>query len=196
MTEKPILFFGPMVRAILEGRKTMTRRIVSEKHLPWIEGAVGHYVTGEWANRPFPYGKPGDRLWVRETWRTSKILDSKKPSSFSRWPVRYEADGEVNRCGALYGDVKGKIRPAIFMPRWASRLTLEITGVRVERLQEISEADAIAEGVTMPDRIPEPPDWWSYRDEFAYLWDQINGAESWQSNPFVWVIQFKKEETK
>jgi hypothetical protein len=104
--------------------------------------------------------------------------------------LRYRADGE-------YQNERGtwRWRPSIHMPRWASRITLEITDVRVERLQDISEADAKAEGVSMPDGTPTPPDFWSYQQEFRHLWEQINGPGSWNANPFwVWVIEFKKLE--
>lgn len=78
------------------------------------------------------------------------------------------------------------------MPRWASRITLEITEVRVQRLQEISEEDARAEGVQMPDGTPTPPDWWSYRQEFSHLWESINGPGSWDANPWLWCISFRR----
>jgi hypothetical protein len=87
---------------------------------------------------------------------------------------------------------ENKWRSPIHMPRWASRITLEITGVRVERLQDISEGDAKAEGVQIPDGTPTPPEWWNYRREFAHLWDQINGPGSWDANAWVWVVKFRR----
>jgi hypothetical protein len=185
MKERPILFSGPMVRAILEGRKTQTRRVVNID----IDPKVGRFLeadpSGFWgfANDDHfpiqcihcPYGIKGDRLWVRETWT----------------PVStYEPSAET---GALYkADFIGsedfvdwRWKPSIHMPRWASRITLEITGLRVERLQEISEADAIAEGIqhrTMNNPIVE----------FQWLWESISGPGSWAMNPWVWVLEFER----
>lgn len=199
MKERPILFSAPMVRAILDGTKTQTRRIV--KH-PAAEGKSGwHPTTTGWqylpggSERPVcPYGRPGDRLWVREThapaadcwgaWERRMCMDSTGPAPI----IHYQADG---------GDpFIERWRPSIHMPRWASRINLEITSVRVERLQDISEADAIAEGISKSDRTggwlpgncaaPE----WAYRE----LWEQINGAGSWEANPWVWVVEFRRIE--
>jgi hypothetical protein len=148
MKERPILFSAPMVRAILDGRKTQTRRVIKEK---LMRGEGAHVNNCQ-------YGKPGDRLWVRETFCYHDYL--------ARY--LYKADGVTG--------VKWK--PSIFMPRIASRIMLEITGIRVERLQDISEEDAIAEG------WPKSSDW--YRS----LWESINGQGSWVLNPWVWVIEF------
>ncbi len=139
MKERPILFSAPMVRAILAGTKTQTRRVVKAKHLPWLDNSVLNFLDGKWNQRPLPYGQPGDRLWVRETSRAHEITTKEA-----------EADTPLQ-------DGYGKLRPSIHMPRWASRITLEVTGVRVERLHDISIADAIAEGVNVhPDHHGKP----------------------------------------
>lgn len=192
MKERPIIFSAPMVRAILSGAKTQTRRVMKVrchsicenddgKLWPWSEDV--ELTEDFW--HPCPFGQPGDRLWVRETWGALPHM----LGGFQRESLRYRADGEYqNEHGAW------RWRPSIHMPRWASRITLEITGVRVERLQDISEADAKAEGVSMPDGTPAPPDFWSYQQEFRHLWEQINGPGSWDANPWVWVIEFKRLE--
>lgn len=231
--EHPIIFSGESVRAILAGRKTQTRRVVKS---PVVYGAVPHGdewlpVDGEGCtigdlHRRFrcPYGKPGDRLWVRETW-ASPEENKKRPGR-----VAYDADGV---CGCWIGGGEdrdfiyhGRIlqasgyhecfpadgattfglgkytdirsgeypsyrygwRPSIFMPRWASRITLELTGVRVEQVQDISEADAWSEGVR-----PEGGDAIA---AFAQLWDGINGKRGfgWYANPCVWVLKFRRVE--
>lgn len=225
MKERPIPFSAPMVRALLAGEKTQTRRAVKLPHsnplgqwetLLWggqdggrtkdgdtmpAQMAIGHSRTGDILL--CPYGQPGDRLWVREVWRTDASLDGKAPSTFSGWPVRYDADGKTLRHGAFYGDTKGKTRPSLFMPRWASRINLEVTSVRVERLQDISESDCWAEGIeeVMHDfddaaqidmanrlgcRIEDA------KPLYALLWEQINGKGSWDANPWVWVIDFRR----
>lgn len=207
MKERPILFSGPMVRAILDGRKTQTRRVVK---LPVIDKDFGCELSGGNlsastldAYRHCPYGKPVDRLWVRETWRTGKALDGCSPKVIAEQcidagykfdvdhpaaPIWYEADGKHRRWGdddeADFLGV-GKTRVSIHMPRWASRITLEITGVSVERLNEISEEDALAEGI-------EPTLMNDARTRFINLWTSINGDGSWDANPFVWVIEFKR----
>lgn len=205
MKERPILFSAPMVRAILSGAKTQTRRVMKVrchsicegddgKLWPWSEDA--ELAEDFW--HPCPFGKPGDRLWVRETCRAEAIGDE------GLCGVRYVADGQFmpiantreasDRWVQLYWyrGMEGATVPPIHMPRWASRITLEITDVRVERLQDISEADAKAEGVSMPDGTPTPPDFWSYQQEFRHLWEQINGPGSWGANPFVWVVTFRR----
>ena len=170
--ERPILFSGEMVRAILDGRKTQTRRVVKPQPPP-----LGGFVKN-------PYGQPGDRLWVRETW----ALDDK---------YYYRADGAV-------GDRCGKWKPSIHMPRAASRITLEITGVRVERLQEITISDIYAEGAITDEWLewrddvsgvgmPAGSRIENERDVWEKLWDSINGKTyPWKSNPWVWVIEFKR----
>ncbi len=194
MKERPILFSAPMIRALLAGTKTQTRRIMNPQpeHLQHYEykGEVlydGEHRLWWWKRRWFdllldskhernqlaysnPYGAPGDRLWVRET---HTIVNG---SAF------YRADGPWPQA---YGP-EPKWKPSIFMPRWASRISLEVTGVRVERLHEITEEDARAEGCTgVPDVVDVTP-----REEYEQLWCAINGAESWRSNPWVWVVEF------
>lgn len=166
-----------MVRAILAGRKTQTRRIVKPLHMATVDAEQFPILA------MCPHGRPGDRLWVKETWGALPHM----MGGVQRETLRYRADGE-------YQNERGtwRWRPSIHMPRWASRITLEITDVRVERLQDISEADAKAEGVSMPDGTPTPPDFWSYQQEFRHLWEQINGPGSWDANPFVWVVTFRR----
>lgn len=197
MKERPILFSGSMVRAILEGRKTMTRRVVKPQHLNMVEAVLE--ANGRWVFETIdyelttPHGRPGDRLWVRETWRTYKSLDHLSPRKIS--------DGAIVDCSAGYPNKRiydnspilgmGKWRPSIFMPRWASRINLEITGVKVERLQDISEEDAKAEGCH---HGPGAGNWRDSRHIFQDLWDSINGKRqgySWGDNPYVWAVSFK-----
>lgn len=155
MKTRPIRFNGEMVRAILAGRKTQTRRLVKPQPPERAARRCAHST--------------GDRLWVRETWTQS---------------VRGENNGEGN-CAVYKAtwngpSLDGKWRSSIFMPRWASRITLEVTRVRVERIQDISEADTLEEGYDgMPDY--EPVTW------FRGIWEKIHGANAWASNPWVWV---------
>lgn len=254
MVERPVLFKGEMVRALLAGTKTQTRRVV--KPQPDIVGSNGTVVCrftpddcllgrlGEEIR--CPYGQAGNRLWVREAWRASKVADELKPSQLvggrNNSPIWYEAQDEVPFHPSGYG----KLRPSMFMPRWASRITLDITGVCVERLNSISQADAIAEGIgelvplakrsegltpaalafaaaATVDRMPRttrrgflagalaaslgfvasPSRPWevmqgrmdrapSPQQLYALLWESINGAGSWNENPFVWVVAFRR----
>ncbi len=193
MKYRPMLFSAPMVRALLDGSKTQTRRVVSAKHLPFIENISTHFLSENWEKRPLPHGKTGDRIWVREAYRAGKEFDDWKPSwlepSCGIW---HEAHGPAP-------EWMGKLRPSMFMPRWASRITLEITGVKVERLHDIDEADAIAEGISKT-----PAGFWStyglssadgtYSARYSYrcLWESINGPDSWTENPWVWAISFKR----
>jgi len=217
--ERPILFSGPMVQAIIEGRKTQTRRVV--KPQPELSQGWELQVPGPQSKRALavcwdcmrygvepgspshnhrwdtsknwrvPYGVPGDRLYVRENLRweqgASDVIhgvEMQDPAT-----LLYEADdapvqgGEIDEFDAFSRRCRRDVVPSIHMPRWASRLTLEITGVRVERLQSISEQDARAEGVLG-------------RVEFVELWKSINGDKSWAENPWVWVVEFKKQETR
>ena len=193
MKELPILVCGQMVRPILEGRKTHTRRVVK---VAW--SGTGEALLSQSRIDPAykcPYGQPGDRLWVRETWGYSEDL----PDGFQdgrhvsrRW-LRYRADGEA-------ADVL-RWKPSIHMPRWASRITLEVVAVRVERLQDISEEDAQAEGIELaaalaaficdtPAMRQERKS--AYRSAFVDLWQSINGPGSWEQNPLVWVVEFRR----
>jgi len=233
---RPIIFSGAMVRALLAGTKTQTRRII--KGIEIVDGVVPGTITytgkncygqniapGSLSDRLFgiasncPYGQPGERLWVRETWRK-----------------HYYGNGGVNAPGVMYaadnatrwtpeaGDFSDETwRPSIFMPRWASRILLEIAAVRCERLQDISEADAKAEGCqigiapgVVRGALPCVNCGRSQRDHsgvafacngtagvfcpntykggYAMLWEQINGPQSWAANPWVWVVEFKRAE--
>jgi len=192
--ERPILFNGAMVRALLDGSKTQTRRVFKTTN------------GGVWPNqndlpgmrqilRSCPYGQPGDRLWVREAWcgevdgDTSQLIYNDDGNTYK---CLYRADGHhvVLDDGDGFtktrkdGSEASPWKPSIHMPRWASRITLEITGVRVERLQDISETDALAEGIDQDTCVPVA----MYRD----LWEQINGFSSWDKNPWVWVVEFKR----
>lgn len=200
---RPIIFSAPMVRAILGGRKTQTRRIVKPQPMladkvVYNNGEVGEwrYMHEGWRWRneeiyegdPFrcPYGGVGGVLWVREVFHTSP-----------HFTCLYRADYDD---GALLPKVvaHGGWKPSIHMPRRVSRIALEITGIRVERLQEISEADAQAEGARCVDAVtgrevlfPIGSRIGSYRVHYRAIWESIHGAGSWESNPFVWVIEFR-----
>ena len=182
-TERPILFSAPMIRALLAGTKTQTRRVVKDTGLYAINAAIHGPETAArellaLASR-CPYGQPGDRLYVRETWAAPHALDGHTPRFMPRGTRMHYAATE-DRGGLLW-------RPSIHMPRWASRITLEVTEVRVERLQAISRGDAMAEGCPFANMAagPDPRDW--YRD----LWNEINGPGAWGLSPWVWVVAFK-----
>ena len=186
MNEKPILFSGPMVRAILEGRKTQTRRAVK---FPVLDrNGTGCEISGCEINSCLnqglelcPFGHPGGRLWLRETWRKAY------PKTSDSEGVVYRADKDRSLGMDEYSD-RHRWKPSIFMPRWASRITLEIVSVRVERLKDISHRDALSEGVEYDVSIPEGSPLARYQN----LWDSINGKKyPWKSNPWVWVIEFK-----
>lgn len=194
MRERPILFSGAMIRAILAGAKSQTRRLV-RAGLAVTDVCGGGVDPVIWWPRDAlnrdagcPYGVPGDRLWVKETWRADRAWDWVRPKAIPRRSaVWYEAGGDrdVLPDSADVRSTRG--RPSIFMPRWASRITLEVTEVRVQRLQDISEEDARAEGY--PGDVMSPRDW------YECLWTAINGAGSWVSNPWVWAISFQRKET-
>jgi hypothetical protein len=180
MKNKPILFCGEMVRAILAGRKTMTRRVV--KSPKWSSAGNAMVDFG------CPYGVPGTKLWVRETCRLYSVNCSKT----GKGPlVRYRADGAWS-CGCKPQSQTpcGPWKPSIHMPRWASRITLEVTDVRVERVQDISDGDAIAEGCLGLPTESGGVTWWA---EYAALWDSINRKRGfgWEKNPWVWVVCFR-----
>ena len=202
MRERPILFSGPMVRAILDGRKTQTRRVVKpQPESVDLDARKIVAYTGGGAllqeNLLCPFGGPRDRLWVRETWapmcRTADphCWCADDPARQKNHFVEYRADTNDPYPGEWPAeDARGyadapKWRPSIHMPRWASRLTLEVTGVRVQRLQQITATDVQAEG------------WRSSTDDalvpgFAQFWDSLNAARGygWDANPWVWVVEF------
>lgn len=197
MAERPILMSEPMVCAILDGRKTQTRRVVKITHrTPGLAACLEPFdpseVRPKVAAELCPYGAPGDRLWVRETWAAPHFFDGHAPSAITRDAHIHFAASE-KRGGLLW-------RPSIHMPRWASRITLDVTGVRVERVQEISHEDAIAEGCAGHDWVASSPyiagphtDAGELPDEeFQRLWSAINGPESWAANPWVWVVEFRR----
>lgn len=245
MTERGMIFNAEMVRAILDGRKTQTRRVMkvqpesnqlglllitdSTKHSDigkyhWAESnATGNHVRSKLFSCPF--GAVGERIWVRETWATLGNEDGcyvdwednlckgdersaariyrasceQRPGDYGLWSIPDDAYWKPHTKEHKF---EGAWRPSIHMPRWASRITLEITDVRVERLNTISEEDARAEGIIDGGCLncgePEPcgcanpePD---ATDAFAYLWQSIYGQESWNANPWVWVISFERIE--
>ncbi|HBQ6504839.1 TPA: hypothetical protein L8N41_000939 [Klebsiella variicola subsp. variicola] len=245
MKERGMIFNAEMVRALLSGRKTQTRRIMkvqpesnqlglllitdSTKHSDigkyhWAESnATGNHVRSKLFSCPF--GAVGDRIWVRETWailgnedgccidweeklckadersaaRIYRASCEQRPGNYGLWSIPDDADWKPHTKDYQY---EGAWRPSIHMPRWASRILLEITDVRVERLNAISEEDARAEGIIDGGCLncgePEPcgcanpePD---ATDAFAYLWQSIYGQESWNANPWVWVIEFERVE--
>jgi hypothetical protein len=201
MTERPILFSGPMVRAILDGRKTMTRRVVrlavefADSHctFPWFTKVAARFLRS-FTNRTVervvdcPYGSPGDILWVRErVWTRPPRTPRSMREGADTWPP-YEYDADQHDADREQLREWGwKPRPSIHMPREACRLRLEVADVRVERLQAITDEDAIAEGIEVtPTMTP--------RASFAALWDAINGKRApWTDNPWVWVVTFRRK---
>lgn len=202
MKERPIPFNGAMVRALLAGTKTQTRR--AAKGVATVHARTGEPLAKLDSAGPrvaCPYGQPGDRLWVREAWRADQWFDGRPPREIPDAAyVVYEAGGQH----VPFPAAVGKLRPGMFMPRWASRITLEVTGVRVERLQDISEADAKAEGMTpalagelLSEGECRVLAWAaangnSARMTYSALWEQINGPGSWDANPWVWVVEFQR----
>lgn len=225
MKEKPILFSSEMVKAILDGRKTMARRVVRFPGHPMIGGVTGQVQEHHemkavyamprggfvfWSGDPgkefsdyvykdsddglrCPYGQPGDRLWVRETFKGAW----KKNGRASEYWLTYRADNKKVLYRTAYIDDfenwPNKWRPSIFMPRWASRITLEIVSVRVERINQITEEDARAEGAPTLTAVAQGGKQ-SHQLGFMVLWNDINGKRGFgfDVNPWVWVIEFKK----
>ena len=181
-----------MVRALLDGSKTQTRRAWREQ--PPAGVRVG-YVHGETKS---PYGQAGDQLWVREAWAAESEFDAIAPKDLRVGQrIYYPADKHMRADTKWYTQEPRpiekrpdcwRVRPSIHMPRWVSRISLEVTGVRVERLQDISRGDAMAEGCPFPNMAQgdDPRQWYSH------LWEQINGPGSWDANPWVWVVEFKR----
>lgn len=235
MKERQILFSGPMVRALLNDTKTQTRRVVKPQPVANQRGKFNFTtftddegIESYWQNYPFwgpvrcPYGQPGDRLWVRESWgyfdpdgtgvdydrdhnddgkagpctayRQEMLEEGNALRNYWRRRIAYKATFAERKYGM--GPVgPNKWRPSIHMPRWANRITLEITAVRVERLQDISEADAQAEGCPIECMTPTGDDSGSSiygPGGYMALWNDINGPRSWDANPWVWVVEFKR----
>ena len=213
MTDRPILFTGPMVRAILDGRKTVTRRLVTghdvieerDDGTPWP-----YYTT--WSHgddgspwQACPYGVPGDRLWVKETFAERVDIDGKDPAQRARAKhyLMFKANGDDPRDPDNF-HTWGRWRSPRYMPRWASRLTLDVVSVRVERLHEITEEDASREGVEHMDGLLDEADLCRVakamgamatdsRVWFACLWDSLNAKRApWASDPWVWRIEFRR----
>ena len=229
MKERPILFSGEMVRAILDGRKTQTRRVVTQrmnphdflggigdnKNDPYNYGfenpdCLGHFIT--LPEQRCPYGKIGDQIWVRETFH-------RPTDQVTIYRANWREDARARGFDNIPNTVNWKWTPSIHMPRWASRIQLEITGIRVERLQDISEEDALSEGVPRNEDYPIEngncpacfgqgvhgalgPNWGvievdcrecdTAKKRFQHLWSSINGEKSWDKNPWVWVIEFER----
>ena len=195
--ERPIIFNAEMVRAIMAGTKTQTRRVIKPQpeadHIGSF-GGVGEPFAYAFEHeekwRYCPYGGTKEKLWVRETWAVAECFDSIKPSKLNLTARNVEYRAEPKKTGYL-GLVRGKWRPSIFMPRWSSRITLEIADVRVERLQDITEEDAKAEGVKHGSSAMGHV--FTHKEHFRGLWNGINGKKHpWESNPWVWVVEFKK----
>lgn len=220
MKERPILFSAPMVRAILDGTKTQTRRVVKVDTTLGRPSFLARRNGRKYARvymldtdhdvrdipEACPYGKPSDCLWVRETWmdlRGTGVEHRPTPdSALQRYA--YAANTPPGSCGDEARKAYGlKWRPSIHMPRAVSRIKLEITGVRIERLQDISEADAIAEGCTQnhngyywggPHAVSGLKQMATSMFAYQDLWESINGPGSWDANPWVWVLEFKRLE--
>lgn len=220
MKERPILFKGPLVRAILEGRKTVTRReIKKQAALDCLAAGFEPAFLALPGNADLcPYGQPGDRLWVRETWSDvnlqgapgiayqadDDVRDLMEDASFLDEHGAFNYDDPRSKpyqfaCWSedLIAGTEGRWRPSIHMPRWASRLLLEITDVRVERLQAITDEQCIAEGIglnenTVGVKLTVPEGASMPKTMFSEVWRAINGADSWDANPWVWVVEFKR----
>jgi hypothetical protein len=204
--ERPIIFSGEMVNAIRNNNKTQTRRVIKPQFgKTWgygIRNQDPDYYSvhvdirepnGEWKWLRCPYGRRGDRLWVRETWAHDcpHCTDHLCGNPDHIW---YRANETPLVADSFAGDARW--RSPIHMPRWASRLTLEIVAVRVERLQDISDRDCVLEGCFIQTKLPDEKEY-SFRGGYRNLWNLINGKRyPWDSNPWVWVVEFKRlEET-
>lgn len=230
--ERPILFSAPMVREIINSSKTQTRRVVKpvgnddgfvllDHGNGWWpyrsdDGESSILSNGNETPHSCPYGQPGDRLWVRENgWERPDRTPEMMREGADTWePFYFDADGYGHANAEQFKKWGFKRRPWIHMPRLASRITLEVTGVRVEQLQDISDADAFAEGITVETVIVgcncnggrhseetaeryfhnggDDEGYENPQDAYASLWESINGAGSWGANPWVWVIEFRR----
>lgn len=217
MKERPILMHARSINGILEGRKMQTRRIIKIPQVylssygasivkmsmvdgealiegwPKQEREMGNF--GRCQRIKCPYGQPGDRLWVRETWRPKPWAKDRH----SHPEVAYRADdksGSLNQNLEILKKLLPGWKPSIHMPRWASRLNLEVLSIDVQRVQDISEADAKAEGCQIPEvmHADEPIESYDYRTYFRALWDDTNGAGAWERNDWCWVVDFKRIE--
>jgi hypothetical protein len=194
MKERPIIFSTDMVKAILAGTKTMTRRVIKkpmalppdDKLIPELR-KTAQEIMATWC----PYGQVGDRLWVRETWATYGSYDRYKPSQLQNIFLEFkQSEPNIFYKSSEEYPHRFRWRSSRFMPRWASRILLEITDIRVERLQEITEADAIAEGIVgVPTAFGL-----LYKPAFSRLWDSLNAKRGygWEVNPWVWAVSFKR----
>jgi hypothetical protein len=207
--EHPILFNTEMIQAILDGRKNQTHRVI--KPQPKLH-KKGYYTRNGgvfFIDHPeyhCPYGKAGDELWVRETCLLWRNLDGDKELGCDG-PV-FKTDEEYEACKKDIKKIGTKnsnwaVTPSIYMPRWASRIQLVIKDIRIERLQTITNKDAIAEGIQVDDsehvvRQDDDINWGSAKGGFSELWDSINADRGygWDTNPFIWVVEFDVEEIK
>ncbi|WP_205287721.1 hypothetical protein [Luteibacter yeojuensis] len=226
MRELPILFNAPMVRAILEGRKTVTRRVAKGMALDWLaEGMFTPAYVADPGNGLCPYGQVGDRLWVKEGHALEHAVDGAEPPHADGRPILHRPDDDVDGVHPLWTqphyratdpapdltcerpacaqcrdhDMGPHWRSPIHMPRWASRITLEVTAVRVERLQDITEDEAQAEGVApgflCEDDVVRASA--RYVNGFRMLWDDLaKDGTRWADNPWVWVVEFRRIETE
>lgn len=197
MKARPILFSAPMVRAILDGTKTQTRRVVKDVSWPFDrpQMTAPSQATFLWMDHANPYdraedricsyGQPGDRLWVREAIKKGPLFIDDDHEMFNVQHSLFEADDSFTKADTWRW--KRDRLPGMFLPRGLSRITLEIVNVRVERLNDISEEDARAEGVER-----DASGWKPSTHAFMHLWESINGAGSWDANPWVWCLEFKR----
>ncbi|UJD90121.1 hypothetical protein FS594_15785 [Rahnella aquatilis] len=211
MKERPVLFNAEMVKAILSGRKTQTRRVIKFPLRDVNMGCelAGNELAGEVAAgdyRNCPLGQPGDQLWVREAIFPAPLELQSIPPRETLWNIAYRDGKQLEKLApAAYNPTiynYERWTPSIHMPRWASRIQLEITKVGVQRLQEISSGDAVREGIC---QLPasgryciNPGDQYfggashSAKEVYSWLWESIYGEGSWQANPWVWVIEFER----
>lgn len=212
MTDRPIIFSGPMVAALIAGRKTQTRRVLRPQPLSggfwrdkprtepcgwtqeqWDQIYSGEFPDGSRCAQSFPYAA-GDTLWVREAWRVGLAYEDLRPAEMSGEEIVDWLAGSITAAWSM-----GRKRSPIHMPRWASRLTLTVSDVRVQRLQEISDADAIAEGVqpfgegTASVQTKDGVTYSTPRSCFAVLWESIHGKDAWAANPWVAALTFSVE---